>query len=105
MAGYTLDTTLLPEAIVALGEVPTVPYQMPTTWAFAQAVGEAMHHADAALLENHGSVAVGNSLQTAFNIMETLERAAQVFYLATTLGGARPLPPEAAQALRALRQG
>jgi ribulose-5-phosphate 4-epimerase/fuculose-1-phosphate aldolase len=54
-------------------------------------------------LENHGSVAVGASLQAAFNVMETVERAAQIFYLAHTLGRVQPLPPEALHALQALR--
>ena len=39
VAGYTFDSTLLPESVVALGEVPTVPYQMPTTPQFAQCRG------------------------------------------------------------------
>lgn len=104
VAGYHLEATLLPEVIVALGDVPTVPYQMPTTWEFAQVVGETMRQAEAALLENHGSVTVGNSLQAAFNAMEIVERAAQVFYLAKTLGRVRPLPSPAVEALQALRQ-
>ncbi|MGE3540198.1 MAG: class II aldolase/adducin family protein [Candidatus Tectimicrobiota bacterium] len=105
VAGCRLEPPLLPEAVVALGEVPTVPYQMPTTWQFANAVGAAMRHADAALLENHGSVAVGRSLSEAFNRMEIVERAAQILYLARLLGQVQPLPAEAVTALQALRQG
>lgn len=104
VAGYTLDCTLLPESVVALGEVPTVPYQMPTTPQFAHAVGAVMHDADAVLLEQHGSVTVGTSLQMAFNRMEIVERVAQVFYLANTLGDVRQLPPEEIAVLRALRE-
>src|SRR6266851_4144383 len=73
-------------AVVALGEVPTIPDQMPTTWQFANDVGAAMRQAEAALLENHGSVAVGATLQAAFNKMEIVERAAQILYLAKLLG-------------------
>jgi L-fuculose-phosphate aldolase len=103
VAGYTLDTTLLPESVVALGEVPTIPYQMPTTLQFAQAVGEAMDNAEAVLLEQHGSVTVGSSVQAAFNRMEIVERVAQVFYLAKTLGDVRRLPSAEIEALKALR--
>src|SRR5215831_5249499 len=103
VAGYHLEPPLLPEAVVALGEVPTIPYQMPTTWQFANDVGAAMHQAEAALLENHGSVTIGPSLQAAFNRMEILERAAQVLYLAKLLGHVQALPPEAVAALQALR--
>jgi L-fuculose-phosphate aldolase len=104
VAGYRLEPPLLPEAVVALGEVPTIPYQMPTTWQFANDVGAAMRQAEAALLENHGSVAVGASLQAAFNKMEIVERAAQILYLAKLLGRVQPLSPEAVTALQALRQ-
>ena len=48
-------------------------------------------------------MAVGSSLQDAFNVMETVERAAQIFYLAHTLGRVQQLPPEALHALQALR--
>jgi len=103
VARYRLEATLLPEAVVLLGEVPTVPYEMPTTAHFAQEIGVAMRHAQAALLENHGSVTVGATLQEAFNNLETVERLAQIFYLAKTLGHVHPLPPAAVEALQALR--
>src|SRR5438093_243739 len=66
-------------------------------------VGAAMRRGEAALLENHGSVTVGPSLQAAFNRMEIVERAAQVLYLAKLLGRVQPLSPEAVAALQALR--
>ena len=37
-----LETRLLPETVVLLGEVPTIPYQMPTTEQFAEDIGEVM---------------------------------------------------------------
>lgn len=104
VAGYPLESTLLPEAVIMLGEVPTVPYQMSATSQFAHEVGEAMRHADAILLENHGSVTVGSSLLTAFSRMETVERVAQIFCLAHTLGRAQRLSPAAIEALKALRR-
>ncbi|WP_034418240.1 class II aldolase/adducin family protein [Candidatus Entotheonella palauensis] len=102
VTGSPLATNLLPEAVVVLGDVPTVPYHIPSTWDFANMVGEAMQHTNAALLENHGAVAVGASLQSAFNVMETIERAAQIFSIAKTLGHVRPLSSEAIKALQAL---
>ena len=102
VTGSPLATNLLPEAVIVLGDVPTVPYHLPSTWDFAKMVGEALQYTNAALLENHGAVAVGASLQTAFNVMETIERAAQIFFLAKTLGHVRPLSSEAITALQAL---
>jgi L-fuculose-phosphate aldolase len=76
---------------------------MPTTSEFAREVGAAMRQAQAVLLENHGGVAVGPTLQAAFNTMEIVERVAQVFSLAKLLGRVRPLPQGAVEALHALR--
>lgn len=104
VARHRLEPALLPEAVVMLGEVPTIPYEVPATRRFAEEVGEVMRHAEAVLLENHGSVTVGSSLQVAFNNMETVERTAQIFYLAKTLGQVQPLSPAAVDCLKALRQ-
>lgn len=103
VAGYRFESALLPEAVVALGDVPTLAYQMPTTPQFAQAIGEAMRQADAVLLENHGSVTVGASLRMAFARMEMIERVAHILYCAQTLGRVQRLSPEAVEALQALR--
>jgi L-fuculose-phosphate aldolase len=103
VAKCPLETRLLPETVVLLREVPTLPYTMPTTPEFAQKVGEGMQRVNAALLENHGGVTLGTSLQMAFNLMETLERAAQILYLAKTLGHVQPLSVTAVAALQALR--
>jgi L-fuculose-phosphate aldolase len=62
-----------------------------------------MCDAEAVLLEQHGSVTVGSSLQAAFNRMEIVERVAQIFYLAKTLGDVRRLPSVEIEALKALR--
>src|SRR5207245_4966086 len=59
VAGCRLEPPLLPEAVVALGEVPTVDYQMPTTWPFAKDVVEAMLSAWDTFLELTRSVPVG----------------------------------------------
>ena len=103
VAGYVLESALLPEAVVVLGDVPTIPYQMPTTSHFARDVAEAMRGGSAALLENHGCVTLGTTLQKAFNTMEIVERVAHIFYLAKTLGQVHPLPAPAVEALRTLR--
>jgi L-fuculose-phosphate aldolase len=104
VAGCPLASALLPEAVVVLGDVPTIPYQMPTTLQFAHEVARVMRKVPAALLENHGCVTVGSTLQEAFNTIEIVERVAQIFYLAKTLGHVQALSATAVEALRTLRQ-
>jgi L-fuculose-phosphate aldolase len=104
VAGYRLESALLPEAVVTLGDVPTVPYQMPTTPQFAREIGDVMRHTEAVLLENHGSVTIGSSLLDAFNRMEVVERVAQIFYLAQTLGRVQRLSETDVADLQSLKQ-
>jgi len=104
-AGETLDEPFLSEVVIALGRVPLVPFELPSTEALASAVASAMESSPAALLANHGAVTTGPDLRTAYYRMETLEQTARVHLYARLLGGARPLPDQAVRRLRAMGEG
>lgn len=75
-----------PESQYVLGEIPIVPYFPSGTQEFATAVGAAI--ADGALvamLERHGTVAVGKRARDALNLAEMLEETARINYLVDTL--------------------
>jgi L-fuculose-phosphate aldolase len=55
---------------------------------------EALQGRGAALLANHGMVAVGPKPSTALHITALVERSAQIEWGARALGGSVPLPPE-----------
>jgi L-fuculose-phosphate aldolase len=105
VAHQSLDRPLLAEAVVVLGPVPLVPYATPSTWRLADLVARAAVEADALLLANHGAVALGATLDSAIERMETLEHLARVSLIARVLGGERPLSPEDVRTLAALRAG
>jgi len=87
-----------------LREVPVVPFIMPGTEELAEAVVKALGQRNqVCLLQNHGVVAVATSLRRACNILETVERTAQLIWCCYAVGR-KPvtLPKGALKALREL---
>lgn len=102
VAGRSLAEPVLPEAIAALGGIPTVPYASPTTSAVADAVLPYLERHDAFLLERHGPVCLGATLEEAHARLEIVEHTARITALALMLGGAPPIPADEAAKLRAM---
>ncbi|HGY89916.1 MAG TPA: class II aldolase/adducin family protein [Planctomycetes bacterium] len=103
LAGKTLAQCIIPEVVVTLGAVPTLPYTTPTTEAVPLAVRRVIRHADALMLERHGAVTVGRSAMDAYYKLEKLEHAAHVTWLAHQLGRVKTLPADEVRRLLALR--
>jgi L-fuculose-phosphate aldolase len=94
LSGRDLDLSAVPEAMVHLGRVPTVPYATPGGAELAEAVRPYLHEGNALLLNHHGTLTYGSDLETAWAYTEKLESTAQVLLAAESLGGAIPLPQE-----------
>ena len=91
--GEPILSTMLAESVVSLGaEIPLVPYAMPKTPESTQVLNEAMRQSDVILMENHGVIAVGPDLETAYLRLELVEHLATIQFKATQLGGARTIP-------------
>ena len=86
-AGRDLDGGLLTETAGLLPRVPLAPRALPGTDALAASIVPFISDHDAVLLGNHGVVAVGQDLQAAFSLLETVERLAQVTLLAEAAEG------------------
>ncbi len=67
--------------------VPVVPFKQPGSEALAEAVQRMMEGYDAVILENHGIVTVGGSLESACSLNEMVEEAAKIQLTAMTLSG------------------
>ncbi len=74
-----------PEAAF-LRKVPVVPFIMPGTRELALAVVEAMEEGPVCLLQNHGVVAAAKSLRQACNLVEIVERTAQLIVCCYMMG-------------------
>jgi len=69
---------IIPESIVYLKKIEQIPYQHPGSIELALQVGEKIKTADILLLENHGVVCVGGSIQEVINKTLTLEFLAKL---------------------------
>ncbi|BAA80658.2 aldolase class II protein [Aeropyrum pernix K1] len=86
--GLRLNPSLLMEAEATVGCVAGVPRVKPGTWELAEAVATALEASGcrAAVLRNHGVVAVGRSLWEALDMAEAVEDLARIS-LYQRLGG------------------
>lgn len=102
VAGLSLEPAILPEVVILLGSIPTLPYRRTGSKALAEQVGEASRVHDAMLLERHGAVCVGTTLLEAFCRLEVIEHTARIVQHAHSLGAVQTLEPQEAIELRVL---
>jgi L-fuculose-phosphate aldolase len=80
--GKAVDSSVLTEAEETLGTVPIVPCFAPGTKDLAQAVGKAMPEGvRACMMENHGVVVAGETLEEVYFLLTSVERLAKTEYL------------------------
>lgn len=82
------------EASAVLGKVCWVPFAWPGTDEMAREIRPLAQNHKAFLLAHHGAVTLGKSVQDAFHRMQTLERTAQIAWLANSLPGRSDLTAE-----------
>ncbi len=103
IADVPLATWLVPEAVVLLGPVPTLPYATPSSEENREVIEGVVARHDALILRYHGTLTVGRTPWEAYLRLETLEQTARLTYLVRTLGGGEPLPFFQVQKLLAQR--
>jgi L-ribulose-5-phosphate 4-epimerase len=67
--------------------VPIVPFEMPGSKELAEAVQDKIKEYDAVVLENHGILTVGSTIEDACNLSVTVEETARLQFMATLLAG------------------
>jgi len=104
VAHRELPTGILPEIEINLGVIPTVAYETPGTDAFADSVGQVAREHDAMLLENHGLVTVGDTLEQAYFRMESVEHYCNILLAASKVGGWQTIPGDKRKPLASRRE-
>lgn len=104
LAGIPFMADALPEVWLMFGPVPTVPYATPSTDDVPEAIAPYLEEHQAILLERHGSLTLGRSLDEACMRLEKLEHAARTLFFARLLrsGPLAPLPDESLKKLEEL---
>ena len=88
------------ESCIVLGKVPVIPYEVTSSKELAEKVGDVITNHDAALLANHGAIAVGEDLERAFRKIEELELLCKMITVATIMGGVKKISEEKLALLR-----
>ena len=103
VAHKAMDMYNMIEDVAVIGSVPLTPYGTPSTAEVPAAIEPYLEEHDVMLLENHGALAVGSDVLTAFYRMESLELWAKITINAVILGGSRDISNENLQKLIDLR--
>jgi len=104
IAAIPFPVDLIPEVLLALGDVPTAVYATPGTEELALSIRDLIREHDGVLLSHHGSLTVGKTLVDALIALERIEHTARTFFLARALGTVIPLPTEEVARLREIGQ-
>src|SRR5512145_1225092 len=103
VAGIPLDRAVLAEVITTLGSIPIAEYATPSTEELPAAVRKYIKAHDGLLLANHGALAMGGDVMSAYYRMETIEHFAKISLVARTLGREHVLSREEVERLQGLR--
>jgi L-fuculose-phosphate aldolase len=103
VAGIPLDRAVLAEVITTLGSIPIAEYATPSTEELPAAVRKYVKAHDGLLLANHGALAMGADVMSAYYRMETIEHFAKISLVARTLGREHLLSREEVERLQGLR--
>jgi L-fuculose-phosphate aldolase len=103
VAGIPLDRAVLAEVVTTLGSIPIAEYATPSTDELPQACSKYLKAHDGLLLANHGALAIGPDLFTAYHRMETIEHFAKISLVTRTLGQEHLLSRQEVDRLQGLR--
>jgi L-fuculose-phosphate aldolase len=91
LIGEGLEKHYLPEVFLTIGKVPLCKYATPSTDGVHKSLEPYINYSWAMLLQNHGALTLGKSLDDAYFKMEKLEHAAKIILLARLIGKPREL--------------
>ena len=103
VAGIPLDRAVLAEVVTTLGSIPIAEYATPSTDELPQACSKYLKAHDGLLLANHGALAIGPDLFTAYHRMETIEHFAKISLVTRMLGRENLLSRQEVNRLQGLR--
>ena len=104
VTGIEPDQDVLAETVMSVGRIPLVPYALPGSDALAKSLALFVEKYNAFLLENHGLLTVGRTLEEAYRRHEVVEHYAGILIKALRLGPVKQIPPEDVARLENLRR-
>ena len=105
IAGISLDTPVLAEAVITLGNVPIAPYAELGSEEVPEAIAPYCHTHNGVLLANHGAVTWGEDPYEAYYRLESMEYYANILLITDKLlGKQNRLTKEQVERLIAMRE-
>ncbi len=105
VAGIPLNSPILAEAVITLGDVPVAPYAELGTEAVPDAIAPFCHTHNGVLLGNHGAVTWADEPYAAYYRLESMEYYAKILLITGKLLGAQnQLSGEQIERLLAMRE-
>jgi len=105
LVGYDFQQCILPEMVMLLGLVPTIPYATLASSENLDAISQLIVEHDAIMLSHHGSLTVAATLWDAYLRLESLEHSARILYMAAQMpGGIRTIPSQQLEKVLAIRK-
>jgi L-fuculose-phosphate aldolase len=102
--GQSFDKPIFPEIILLYGKIPLCKYGTPSTQELPDSLLPHIKSSNILLLENHGAVSLGKSIDDAYYNMEKLEHMAHTLFVARTLGGEKQLSKENVEKLYSISE-
>jgi L-fuculose-phosphate aldolase len=93
-ARIPLMRPILPEVVGTIGGVPLAHYGAPGSSDLPETLADLIERFDVFLLEAHGVLSLGKTIEDAFNKIEIVERFANILYTAEKIGPVKELPPK-----------
>ena len=104
VAGKPIAPKGFAEAMEIFEQIPVVPYGTPGTQEIADGFAATLPDYNAVLLENHGVLCIGPTIDLAFTEARAVEKIAKTMIMAQLLGGEKPIPDEMQPPLTAIAQ-
>ncbi|MHB1043459.1 MAG: class II aldolase/adducin family protein [Eubacteriales bacterium] len=98
--GMSIPVAVFELAALIGGPVECAPYRCAGTVELAEVVTDALKDRQAVLMANHGLLAVGPDLETAFVNVVVVEESAKIAYYAKGIGQVKSIPEEECSAAR-----
>jgi L-fuculose-phosphate aldolase len=92
LAGVSMAQCVLSETCLVLGPILTAPYSTPTTDEVPRVLRPYVRQANAVVMDRHGALTYGRTLEEAYARMEAMEHASKITHAARAIGPVAPLP-------------
>ncbi|HZW40432.1 MAG TPA: class II aldolase/adducin family protein [Ignavibacteriaceae bacterium] len=99
-----IPENIFPEVILLLGKIARCSYATPSTESLAESMNRYIDKTNIFLLNNHGAVTLGSSIEDAYYKMEKLEHTMKILYLARTSGTLMEIPKDKVEELKSIAE-